>query len=75
MKDSQEAFFDELKINMVMRAYGISRAKALEVVAARPNSTRQNSVLRGTCAGSANATCRKRGGAADDFIDINELFA
>ena len=39
-KRSKKDIFAELKIKMVMRIYGVSRAKALEIIAKRENETR-----------------------------------
>ena len=65
-KRSEKNLFAEIKVKMVMRIYGVSRARALEIIAKRANET---SAAEGE--GADRSTAEGRDG---EFMSAREFF-
>ncbi len=61
-----EALFAAVKVKMVMRIYGVSRAKALEIIAKRESETRAAEGERADC-----STAEDRDG---EFMSAADFF-
>ena len=73
MKKSGNGLFEEIKIKMVMKVYGISRSKAMELIAGR-------AAAKASCANgdTGNARASSAGRFAHDhdgeFMSAEEFF-
>ena len=64
-KKSQDEFFEELKVKTVMRIYGASRARALEIIAGRDA---ERKALEDAKEQAREAARRRRGESAEEFF-------
>ena len=71
MKKSRNDLFEEIKIKMVMNVHGISRNKAMELIAKRSVPGVSNGKDGGICADKAN---RRRSYIDDDVMSAEEFF-
>ena len=66
-KKAAEDLFTKLKVKMVMRIYGVSRARALEIIAGRETAE---------SAGNGKAQKDgKKGGTDEVLLSVEDLFA
>ena len=64
-KKSQDEFFEELKVKTVMRIYGVSRARALEIIAGRDG---ERKALEAAKEEAREASRRRREESAAEFF-------
>ena len=64
-KKSPDEFFEELKVKTVMRIYGASRARALEIIAGRDA---ERKALEDAKEQAREAARRRRGESAEEFF-------
>ena len=72
MKKSRENLFAEIKIKMVMKVYGISRSKAMEIIAKRGASEASTGDGGGVRTDKAG---RHHSRVDDDMVSAEDFFS